>query len=91
MSSKIEKIEAVCQALLENIPIKQLCADCAEHRRCKISEAITDIHIKNLWVTLRCVRCERYLSEKKEVLDGKVSFEEHEKWNKVTRKEATQK
>jgi len=26
-----------------------------------------------------------------QALDGKVSFEEHEKWNKVTRKEATQK
>ena len=63
MSSKIEKIEAVIQALKEDTPIKQLCADCADYRQCKVSKAITDIHIENAWVTLRCVRCERYSPE----------------------------
>ena len=60
MSSKKEKVEAVCQAILEDNPVKQLCADCVDHLHCKVSEAITDIHVQCLWVTLRCVRCVRY-------------------------------
>lgn len=68
-TSKIEKIGAVCQALVEDIPIVQLCASCVDHRVCKISEIITDVHIENEWVTLRCVRCDRY--QKDPSLGGK--------------------
>jgi hypothetical protein len=59
-SSKIEKQEAVIQALREDTPIKQLCASCMDALQCKVSKAITDIHSENSWVTLRCVRCEYY-------------------------------
>jgi len=64
-SSKIEKIEAVIQALNEDIAVSQLCASCLDHLHCKISSLITECHIANFWVTLRCVRCERYEKELK--------------------------
>jgi hypothetical protein len=65
VSSKIEKTEAVIQAIMENTPIKQLCASCMDSLQCEVSKVITDIHMANSWVTLRCVRCERYCIEGK--------------------------
>ena len=65
MASRIEKIEAVATALTDESPVEQLCASCVDHRICEVSGIITDIHIANCWVTLRCVRCRRYEKEKK--------------------------
>ena len=55
---------AIRQALVEDIPIKQLCADCTHHRLCFISKLITETHIENDWLTLRCVRC-KYFKRRK--------------------------
>jgi len=64
MTSRIEKIEAVANALIDESPVKQLCASCVDHRICHVSRIITDVHIANCWVTLRCVKCVRYEKEK---------------------------